>query len=288
MITFDAPNYEIVMTRWHTSIAVIGILWKRDLIHYWRNRVRAIVGLTMPMLWLFIFGGGMSATFQGTMTGLADAAIDYRQFIFPGVLAMSLIFNAIFSALDTVKDKEFGFLKEILVAPVPRSTIVIGRALGAASTAATQATLILILAPLVGVHLSWLSIIALIPTLWIVALSLAAIGILLTAAFDNQEGFQFVVNFVNMPMFFLSGALFPLAKIPAWMQIFVKLNPASYAVDAMRRIVLFGQGVPAAAVNRLSFTVFNVAPTIWFDILLLIVWSVVLISIAATLFNRAK
>lgn len=250
---------------------VIWILWQRDLLHYWRNRIRAVVGLTMPMLWLFVFGGGLATSF--------NSDIAYTQFIFPGVISMSLIFNAIFSALDTVKDKEFGFLKEILVAPVPRWTIVIGRALGAASTSAIQAMLILLFAPLVGVELSLFSIALLLPTIWLVALSLSAIGMLLAALIDNQEGFQFIVNFVNMPMFFLSGALFPLTALPGWMELLVRLNPASYAVDAMRKIVLGGYD---------SFSVFGYQVTLWFDIVVLVVFSVVLIGIAAKQFNKPR
>jgi len=275
---------ETVRAYWN----VIWVLWRRDLLHYWRNRVRAIVGLTMPMIWLFVFGSGMSASFSRGADTFNQPGVDYIQFIFPGVMVMSMIFNAIFSALDTVKDKEFGFLKEILVAPVPRSTIVFGRSLGAASTAAIQATLILILAPFVGVHLSIPTILALVPTIWLVALSLAAIGILLAAGFDNQEGFQFVVNFVNMPMFFLSGALFPLAQLPGWMEILVRLNPASYAVDAMRRIVLHGQGLSTTAINQLSFTVLGHNLSLGFDIILLMVFSAVLIMIAANRFSRPR
>lgn len=273
-----------LLAYWNT----IWVLWRRDLLHYWRNRVRAVVGLTMPMIWLFVFGGGMSASFSRGAQNFNMPGVDYTQFIFPGVIAMSLIFNAIFSALDTVKDKEFGFLKEILVAPVPRSTIVFGRSLGAASTAAIQATLILMLAPFVGVHLPMMTVVALMPTIWIVALSLAAIGILLAAAFDNQEGFQFVVNFVNMPMFFLSGALFPLAQLPGWMEILVRLNPASYAVDAMRRIVLSGQGLSSNMVNQLSFTLFGKNLSLWFDLTVLVVFSLSLIMIAAWRFSRPR
>jgi ABC-2 type transport system permease protein len=267
---------------------VIWVLWRRDLLHYWRNRVRAVVGLTMPMIWLFVFGGGMSASFSRGAENFSQLGVAYTQFIFPGVIAMSLIFNAIFSALDTVKDKEFGFLKEILVAPVPRSTIVFGRSLGAASTAAIQAILILLFAPFVGVNLSAVTILALIPTIWIVALSLAAIGILLAAAFDNQEGFQFVVNFVNMPMFFLSGALFPLAQLPGWMEVLVRLNPASYAVDALRRIVLHGQHLPDAVIDQLSFTVFGQSLSITADVVVLLVFSGILIVIAAQRFSRPR
>ncbi|MBI2415229.1 MAG: ABC transporter permease [Candidatus Kerfeldbacteria bacterium] len=268
-------------------LAVIWVLWRRDLLHYWRNRVRAIVGLTMPMLWLFIFGGGMSSSLSQGNTSLIDG-ISYVQFIFPGVIAMSLIFNAIFSALDTVKDKEFGFLKEILVAPVPRSTIVFGRSLGAASTAAIQATLILILGPFIGVHLTPVMIMLLLPAIWLVALALASIGIVLTALFDNQEGFQFVVNFVNMPMFFLSGALFPLGQLPSWMETVVRLNPASYAVDVMRRIVLTQQHIPLDTINRFSFTIFGHNVSAWIDIIILVGFSAVLLTLAARLFSKPK
>ena len=241
----------------------------------------------MPMLWLFIFGGGISGSLSATAAGAGgDIGFDYIQFIFPGIIAMSLIFNAIFSSLNTVKDKEFGFLKEILVAPVPRSLIVIGRALGAASTASIQGTLILVLAPFIGVSLSLQMILMLVPLIWLSAFSLTSIGMLLVAFFDSQESFQYVVNFVNMPMFFLSGALFPLSQLPAWMDVLVRLNPASYAVDAMRRAVLLNQGLPVETVNALSFDLFGMPLSLGFDIALLSIFSVGLIAIAAKLFNR--
>lgn len=242
----------------------------------------------MPMIWLFGFGGGISASLNQGSGAFANAGVDYIQYIFPGVMAMSLIFNAIFSALETVKDKEFGFLKEILVAPVPRATIVLGRAFGAASTAAIQATLILVLAPFIGVHLTLPMIAMLVPAIWLVALSLSAIGILMAAWFDNQEAFQFVVNFVNMPMFFLSGSLFPLSQLPDWMSVVVKLNPASYAVDLMRRIVLLNQGIPETVINQFSFNIFGQHPTIMFDVMVLAVFSITLITIAANIFSRPK
>lgn len=268
-------------------LQVVWVLWKRDLMHYWRNRTRAIIALTMPMLWLFIFGNGLSGSLGGSQQGFgATGSVDYIQFIFPGIIAMSLIFNAIFSSLNTVKDKEVGFLKEILVAPVSRTTIVVGRALGASSTAALQGVLILILAPFVGMELSLPLLLALLPMIWLVAFSLTSIGMVLVSFFDNQESFQYVVNFVNMPMFFLSGALFPLGNVPSWMEPLVRLNPASYAVDAMRRIVLHYQGVSSETINALSFTVFGNSLTLWADCTVLIGCSIILLYTASVLFNR--
>lgn len=268
-------------------LQVVWVLWKRDLMHYWRNRTRAIVALTMPMLWLFIFGNGLSGSLGGSQQGfIATGSVGYIQFIFPGIIAMSLIFNAIFSSLNTVKDKEVGFLKEILVAPVSRTTIVIGRALGASSTAALQGVLILILAPFVGMELSLPLLLALLPMIWLVAFSLTSIGMVLVSFFDNQESFQYVVNFVNMPMFFLSGALFPLGNVPSWMEPLVRLNPASYAVDAMRRIVLHYQGISSETINSLSFSVFGHSLTLWADCVVLIGCSIILLYTASVIFNR--
>lgn len=267
-------------------LSVVWILWRRDLLQYWRNKTRAIIALTMPILWLFVFGGGLSGSLSRGGDGLTGIGVDYVQYIFPGVIAMSLIFNAIFSTLNTIKDKEAGFLKEILVAPVPRTTIVFGRALGAASTAAMQGTLILILAPFIGVNLSFGMLLALLPMLWLVALSLTSIGMILVTVFDNQESFQYVVNFINMPMFFLSGGLFPLANVPSWMEPLVRLNPASYAVDGMRRIVLSFQDVPTEVINALSFTLFDKPLTVGFDVFILATFSAVLLALASVLFNR--
>lgn len=263
-------------------LRAIFLLWKRDLLHYWRNRTKALVALTMPLLWLFIFGTGISAT---QLRPLGDGP-NYIQFIFPGMIAMSLIFNAIFSTIATIQDKESGFLKEILVSPVPRSSIVFGRSLGAATTAAIQASLILVLAPLVGLDLSVVLIVQMFMIALFSAFALSSLGMALVAFFDNQDAFQYVINFVNMPMFFLSGALFPLRDLPAILQFFVQLNPASYAVYLLRSTLFSSQNIESDATGLFAFSFFGQPLTSRAAIFVLLGFSILFLGIGTYLFER--
>ena len=204
--------------------AAVYMIWYRDIVRYTRDRPRLLASFAQPVLYLAIFGVGLSSAlgsgFSQGIAGQTGASVSYIQFMYPGVVAMSVLFIAMFSAMSVVWDREFGFLKEILVAPVNPSSVALGKALGGATQAMIQGAIMLILAPFVGVKLTALSVIVVIPLLFVLAFGMTTLGVALATRLKTMQGFQVVMNFLLMPMFFLSGALFPLgAALPVWLRV---------------------------------------------------------------------
>ncbi len=213
---------------WNT----IYIVWLRELIRYIRQRSRLYGSIVRPILWLFILGMGLRPSFQSVQ------GFNYTQYIFPGIIAMTLIFTSIQSAISIIWDREFGFLKEILVAPVPRTAIALGKAFAGSTLSVMQGVLILIFAPLVKVPIIWYRILILIPVMFLISFALVGIGIVIASRMTSFEGFGTIMNFLVMPMFFLSGAMFPVSGLPPWLKTVIVINPLSYGVDLLRTIVL--------------------------------------------------
>ncbi|HZT06298.1 MAG TPA: ABC transporter permease [Chloroflexota bacterium] len=213
----------------------VYVIWLRDVRRFTRDRMRIVAALAQPMLYLFIFGTGLSRSVGGAAQ-LGQGGT-YVAFLFPGVIAMSVLFTSVFSAMSIVWDREFGFLKEVLVAPVSRWSVAVGKALGGASQAVMQGSILLILAPLAGVPLSWDLVLRMVPIMALLAFALTSLGIVIAARMKTMEGFQVVMNFLVMPMFFLSGALFPLQQAPAWLSVLTHIDPVAYGVDPLRRVV---------------------------------------------------
>src|ERR1700722_13793899 len=213
-----ATHAQSVNIRGATFRAII-IIWRRDLIRYWRDRMRVVASLAQPILFLFVFGSGLSSALRGGSTsglGGPGSSLQYSQFIFPGIIGMSVLFTSIFGAMSIVWDREFGFLKEVLVAPIHRSAVAIGKTLGGASQAMIQGLVILVLAPLGGVKLTVVGVVELVAAIFLFAFALSALGVAVAARMRTMQGFQVVMNFLMMPMFFLAGALFPLTgNLPA-------------------------------------------------------------------------
>lgn len=205
----------------------IGALWYREVLRYWREKPRIISSLILPVLWLLVFGSGMRGV---QLPGIEN----YQMFIFPGILGMTLLFTSVWSGVSIIWDREFGFLKEIMVAPVSRTSIVIGKALGSGTSALIQGFILLPLSYLVGVNLSPLSILMLIPIMILLAIGLVCVGLLIASLMNSMEGFNFIMSLVIMPMFFTSGALFPMTTAPDWIRIFSYFNPLTYGVDLLR------------------------------------------------------
>jgi len=202
-------------------------LWYREVIRYWREKSRIISSLISPLLWLLIFGSGMRGM---QLTGTQS----YQSFLFPGIVGMTLLFTSVWSGISIIWDREFGFLKEIMVAPISRTSIVIGKALGGGTSALIQGLILLPLAFLVGVHLSPLSVIIIIPIMILISVGMVCIGLLIASLIESMEAFNFIMNLVIMPMFFTSGALFPLTSSPQWLRGLSYANPLTYGVDALR------------------------------------------------------
>ncbi len=218
----------------------IYILWLRDLKRYWYDKPRIFASLGQPVLFLFVLGTALSPAFSG------PGGVRFSEFIFPGIVSMTVLFTSIFSAVSIVWDREFGFLKEVLVAPVSRWAIVVGKACGGSTVAVLQGCLMLLMAPLVGVQLTAGLVVMSVVVMFLIALAITGLGIVIAARMKEMEGFQMVVNFIIMPIFFLSGALFPLDRLPQWLAVLTRLDPLTYGVDLLRHVMLGIGAIPAA------------------------------------------
>jgi len=216
----------------------IYILWYREVLRLRRDRARLIASLGSPLLYLVVFGFGLARPM-----GMLAPGLDFTRFLFPGILGMTVLMTALMSGMSVVWEREMGFLKEVLVAPLSRWALVIGKTLGGATIAIVQGSILLVLAPLLGIGLPLFSLLRLFPYLFLVAFALGALGVLIASRTHTMEGFQVVMQMVLMPLIFLSGIFFPVAGLPRWLDIIVKVNPVSYAVDAIRRLIL-GPVVP--------------------------------------------
>ena len=282
------PQARAVNIRGATMRAIY-IIWKRDLIRYWRDRMRVFASLAQPVLFLFVFGSGLSSSLRGSTGGFGGpgSSLQYVQFIFPGIIGMSVLFTSIFGAMSIVWDREFGFLKEVLVAPIHRSAVAIGKTLGGATQAMFQGIVILVLAPLVGVKLTFLGVVELIPMIFLFAFALSALGVAVAARMRTMQGFQMVMNFLMMPLFFLAGALFPLGgNLPAWLSVLTRFDPASYGIDALRRTVLTASGVPSRVLDSLGLTIFGHPLSVWPEEVVLVAFGVLMMSLAVYGFRQ--
>ncbi|RJQ33386.1 MAG: ABC transporter [Actinobacteria bacterium] len=240
------------------------VIWLRELKRYWVDKPRIISSLAQPLLFLFILGTGLSRI------GSSKLGIE---FIFPGIIGMTLLFTSIFSAVSIVWDREFGFLKEVLVAPVSRTAVAIGKALGGASVAMIQGTLILLLAPFIGVVLNPIILIKLWSFMFLIAFSINSLGLIVAVRMKTMEGFQMVMNFFLFPMFLLSGALFPITSLPGWLSYLVRANPLTYGVDLLRQTLL---GPHVAVFSP------------YFDLGFLICFAIIAISVAVIMFRTTE
>jgi len=217
---------------WRSDLRAIRIVWQRDVIRYWRDKPRMLASVLQPVLYLFVFGTGMGAGMRPT------GELDLRVFLYPGVMAMSTLFTCFFSAGSIVWDREFGFMREMLVAPVRRYSIVVGKSLGGATAGMVQGVIVLAMGPLVGVHFTPLLVVILLGELAVLSFAITSIGVLVAVKIKSFQAFMALVQIIIMPMFFLSGALFPLRGLPTWLHAATLLDPLTYAVDPMRREVL--------------------------------------------------
>jgi len=281
----SAPAVEPIDTRL-ASLRAIYIIWYRDILRYWRDRWRLVASLAQPLLFLVVFGSGLSSALgRGSLFGTAGG-FSYIQFVYPGIIGMAILFTAIFGAMSIVWDREFGFLKEVLVAPIDRSAVAIGKALGSTTQAMIQGLILLVLAPFVGVKLSFLTIVELIPLAAVLAFGLSTFGVALASSMKSLQGFQVVMNFLMMPMFFLSGALFPLTNLPGWMTVLTRLDPASYGVDPLRRVVLAESGRSSALVDSFGLTINGQVLPIPLEAGIVLGFGAVMLGIAVVMFQR--
>ena len=230
------------------DLRAAGIVWRREWIRFRTDRLRAVTSLVQPVLFLFVLGSGL-----GSLAGRGlPPGISFRTIIYPGVVAMGVLFTAIFSAGSIVWDREFGFLREMLVAPVNRGAIVLGKCLGGATVATFQGIIVLALAGLAGVPYNPVLILTLIGELLLLSFTLTAFGVMMAARIKQFQAFMALTQMLVMPLFFLSGALYPLSGLPAWLTVLTRIDPLTYIVDPMRRAVFNHLNISPAALHKLA------------------------------------
>ncbi len=214
-------------------MSAIYVLWLRELRRYVRSRAQVVASLGQPILYLFALGFGLGPVFQRAGQG------SYVQFVAPGIIAMSVLFSAIFSGMGLLWDRQFGFLKETLVAPVPRIQIMLGRTLGAATVAVIQGLLVAVVAFIAGFRVTNIRAVPVaLLFMALIACLFAALGTAIGSVLQNIQGFQLIMNFLVLPIFFLSGALFPLNNLPSVLATITSIDPLAYGVDGLRAALL--------------------------------------------------
>ena len=230
------------------DLRAVSIVWRRELIRFRSDRLRAITSLVQPVLFLFVLGTGLSRLASRGM----PAGVDFSTFIYPGVLAMSVLFTAIFSAASIVWDREFGFLREMLVAPVRRWAIVVGKCLGGATVATCQGIIFLALAGVAHVPYNPVLLLTLVGELLLLSFTLTVFGVMMAARIKQIQAFMALTQMLVMPLFFLSGALYPLNGLPSWLTVLPRIDPLTYIVDPMRHAVFSHLPVSPVALTALS------------------------------------
>ncbi|WP_165422761.1 ABC transporter permease [Ktedonosporobacter rubrisoli] len=239
------------------------MIWRRDMVRFWRQRSRLLGSVARALVWLFALGFGLRGSL-GSISGFS-----YAQFVFPGVIGMTIIFSSLQSAISIVYDREFGFLKEVQVAPTPRSTLVIGKCLGGASSATAQSAIILLFAPFASVTLTPLNVLGALVAMFVTALAISALGVVIAMWITDFENFGTIQNFITLPLYMFSGAIFPTKQVPAWLHTILLINPLTYGVNAIRAMLL-------------NYDLSSVP----FNLLVLLIFMVIMLSIAIVMTRK--
>jgi ABC-2 type transport system permease protein len=247
----------------------IYVICQREFIKFFREKSRLLGTLARPVLWLFVVGNGMSALIR------PQVGYSYLQFIFPGMIGMTILFASIFSSISIVWDREFGFMKEMLVAPISRLSIVVGKAISGTAISVAQAMIILVLIPFLGITLTIAQFVEVTAVAVLVSFCITSLGILIAARLTSFDGFNIIMNFLVMPMFFLSGAMYPVTSMPYVLRQLTHINPLTYGIDAFKHVLLRGASPPMGPEFPLSL-----------DLLVVIFLSIAMITLAAFSFRR--
>jgi ABC-2 type transport system permease protein len=222
-----------------TETRALYTLWLREIKRFLRDRARVIISFIQPLLWLVVFAAGFGAR-------LTIPGIDYQQYLFPGIIGQTLLFTAMFMGVSVIWDREFGFMKEVLVSPVSRFTIFIGKMFGDSTAALLQGVIVFAFGFLLGIPFNPLTLFAALPVMLIITFGLVSLGLILASFMGSLENFGAIQTFINLPLFFTSGALFPVTGpgAPEWLQIVSTFNPLTYGVDALRTVILGSAWTP--------------------------------------------
>jgi ABC-2 type transport system permease protein len=261
------------------------VVWRREILRFRTDRGRLISSLVQPVLFLFVLGKGLGSTLSARSGGL-----DYATFLFPGTITTGVMFTAVFAAISIVWDREVGFLREMMVAPVSRASIVVGKCFGGASIATLQGIVLLALAGLVGVPYQPLLLLGCLGMLFLTAFAITAFGLVLAVNVQQVQAVMPRVQLLLMPLMFLSGSLFPVsARLPAWLEVLTKVNPMTYAVDAMRRLVLtYVDAGRASGPLRTAVAWGGWTVPAWLEVALVAGVGTTLLAVACAMFSRTE
>jgi ABC-2 type transport system permease protein len=248
-------------------------LWLREIKRFLRDRARIISMFIQPLLWLVIFGAGFGLRF-------AIPGLSYQKVIFPGIVAQTLLFTAMFMGISVIWDKEFGFMKEILVSPISRFSIFMGKMLGDSTSAFIQGIIVFFVGIALGISIDPLSFLFALPIMVLISFGLVSIGLTIASFMGSLESFGAIQTFVNLPLFFLSGALFPLKgpgiSLPSWLTTAAAWNPLTYGVDALRNVVLGSAWTPLQV------------QSLWVDIGVIALFDVIMMAVGTWAFSKMK
>ena len=230
----------------------ISTIWWREIIRFFRQRSRLLSAIVQPLLFWILIGSGLSASFQPA--GVLENQ-DYIEYFYPGIVVLVLLFTAIFATISVVNDRKEGFLQGILVAPVPRWSIVLGQALGGTTLALLQGILLLIIAPLTGIQFGLTSLIRTLGVMFLIAFGLTNLGLMIAWRMESTQGFHAIMNIILIPIWLLSGAFFPITGVPGWLSWVMKLNPLTYALDGFRFSLYVNSMPTGTTLSQWSFSI---------------------------------
>ncbi|HJW66080.1 MAG TPA: ABC transporter permease [Candidatus Bathyarchaeia archaeon] len=257
-----------------TELRGFYTLWLREVKRYLRDRTRIVSSFVQPLLWLVVFGTGIGAALRG---GLQIPGLSFQELIFPGIVAQTLLFTSMFMGISVIWDREFGFLKEILVAPISRFSLFLGKMFGDSTDALVQGVLVFGIALALGIRFSLTAFLISLPIMLLITIGLVSVGLVIASFMGSLESFGAIQSFINLPLFFLSGALFPVVGTGIeWLEIAARLNPLTYGVDALKSVIL---GAP--------YSPLQIQP-LFVDIAIVGVFDLVMIAVGTWAFGRMK
>jgi ABC-2 type transport system permease protein len=281
----DVVAVRVPERTWRSEARAVKAVWRRELIRFVTNRAQIGMALIQPLLFLFVLGSGLES-----LSAASTGGVDLKTFIFPGILGMTVLFTAIFSAASLVWDRELGFLREMMVAPVSRSSIILGKCLGGATVAAFQGVLVLALAGLVGVPYDPVLILGVLGLMLLLAFTVTAFGVLVAVRIKQPQTFTSVMQMFVMPLFFVSGAFFPVSGLPTWLGVLNRIDPLTYAVDPMRHLVFDHLDISEEARRTLDPGVtwwgWHLPP--WFQAAMVLLLGLAMLGVAIRQFSRTE
>ena len=281
----DVVAVRVPERTWRSEVRAVRTVWRRDLIRFLGNRGQTMTWLIQPLLFLFVLGSGLQS-----LSAASTGGVDLKTLIFPGVLCVAVLFTAMVSAASLVWDRELGFLREMMVAPVSRTSIVVGKCLGGATIAASQGVIVLALAGLVDVPYDPVLVLGAFGLLVLLAFSVTAFGVLVAVTIKQAQSFTWVMQMAVFPMFFLSGALYPVSGLPTWLAVLNRLDPLTYAVDPIRHLVFNHLDVSESARRTLDPGVtwwgWHLPP--WFEAGMVLLLGLAMLGVAVWRFRRSE